>query len=201
MRRIAAALVLLLTLPARAADVEVGIHHVATMMTGDGTYDGAELEVELSRGFAASAEVFFSERVSTQLSATFINPVAVINPGDVDLNTISLDIYALSGRWHFAPEARLSGFAGGGVAFVSLGNLEERFDDRIEIEFDPETTFLVEAGLRYRFRPRIIFTGSLTYMPLEAESLVVRDGRPDVPLPERVSLDPVTLSLGAAWRF
>jgi outer membrane protein W len=195
------ALLVLLALPLRAAEVEVGIHHVATMMTGDGTYDGAELEVELSRGFAASAEVFFSERLSTQLAATFINPVAGIHPGDVDLNTISLDIYALSGRWHFAPEARFSGFAGGGVAFVSLGNLEERFDDRIEIEFDPETTFLVEAGLRYRFRPRIIFTGSLTYMPLEAESIVIRDERPDVPLPEQVSLDPVTISVGAAWRF
>jgi outer membrane protein W len=195
------ALLLLLSVPLHAAEVEVGIHHVGTMMTGDGAYGGAELEVELSRGFAASAEVFFSERISTQFAATFINPVAVINPGDVDLNTISLDIYAVSGRWHFAPDARLSGFAGVGAAFVSLGNLEERFDDRIEIEFDPETTFLVEAGLRYRFRPRIIFTGSLTYMPLEAESIVIRDERPDVPLPERVSLDPVTISLGAAWRF
>jgi outer membrane protein W len=195
------AVLFLLAFPLRAADVEVGIHHVATMMTGDGAYDGAELEVELSRGFAVSAEVFFSERVSTQLSGTFINPVAVINPGDVDLNTISLDIYAVTGRWHFAPEARLSGFAGGGVAFVSLGNLEERFDDRIELEFDPETTFLVEAGLRYRFRPRIIFTGSLTYMPLEAESIVIRDERPDVPLPERVTLNPLTVSVGAAWRF
>ncbi|HYK00844.1 MAG TPA: OmpW family outer membrane protein [Thermoanaerobaculia bacterium] len=195
------ALLILLTLPLRAADVEVGIHHVATMMTRDGTYDGAELEVEPSRGFAVSAEVFFSARVSTQLSATFVNPVAVINPGDVDLNTISLDIYAVTGRWHFAPQARLSGFAGAGAAFVSLGNLEERFDDRIELEFDPEATYLVEAGLRYRFRPRIIFTGSLMYMPLEAESIVIRDERPDVALPERVSLDPVTLSIGAAWRF
>jgi outer membrane protein W len=201
MKRLPVLLLVLLALPLHAADVEVGIHHVATLMTGDGAYDGAELQVEASRGFAASAELFFSERVSTQLAATFINPVAVIEPGDVDLNTISLDIYSLTGRWHFAPQSRFSAFAGGGVAFVSLGNLEERFDDRIEIEFDPETTFLVEAGLRYRLRPRFILTGALTYMPLEAESIVIRDERPDVPLPERVSLDPVTLSLGAAWRF
>jgi outer membrane protein W len=195
------AILLLLALPLHAADVEVGIHHVATMMTGDDAYDGGELDVELSRGFAATAEVFFSERLSTQFAATFVNPVAVINPGDVDLNTISLDIYSLTGRWHFAPQARFSGFAGGGVAFVSLGNLEERFDDRIEIEFDPEATFLIEAGVRYRLRPRIILTGALTYMPLEAESIVIRNERTDVTLPPRVSLDPVTLSIGAAWRF
>jgi outer membrane protein W len=195
------AVLLLLALPLYAADVEVGIHHVATVMTGEDAYDGGTLDVEVSRGFAASAEVFFSDRLSTQFAATFINPVAVINPGDVDLNTISLDIYSLTGRWHFAPAARFSAFAGAGAAFVSLGNLEERFDDRIEIEFDPETTFLAEAGVRYRVRPHIILTGALTYMPLEAESIVIRDARPGVALPPRISLDPVTLSLGAAWRF
>ncbi len=196
-----ALLAALVALPLHAADVEVGIHHVGTMMTGDGSYDGYELEVELSRGFAASAEWFFSERVSTQFSATFINPVAVINPGDVDLNTISLDTYALSARYHFAPASRFSYFAGAGVAYVSLGNLEERFDDRIEIEFDPQTTFLVEGGVRYRVHPRIALSAAMTYMPLEADSNVLRDERPGVSLPETISLDPLTLSAGASWRF
>ncbi|HEX8616997.1 MAG TPA: OmpW family outer membrane protein, partial [Thermoanaerobaculia bacterium] len=175
------AILLLLALPLGAAEIEVGAHHVGTIMTGDGEYAGSQLEVESSRGFAASAELFFSDRVSAHLAATFINPVAVINPGDVDLNTISLDIYSLTGRWHVAPQARFSPFAGAGAAFVVLGNLEERFDDRIEIEFDPQTTFLVEGGVRYRFRPRIAFTAALTYMPLEAESIILRDDRPEIP--------------------
>lgn len=196
-----ALLLALVTLPLHAADVEVGIHHVATMMTGEGSYDDFELEVELSRGFAASAEWFFSPRVSTQFSATFINPVAVINPGDVDLNTISLDTYAFAARYHFASASRFSTFAGAGVAYVSLGNLEERFDDRIEIEFDPQVTFLVEGGVRYRLHERIALSAALRYMPLEADSNVLRDERPGVTLPERISLDPLTLSVGAAWRF
>jgi outer membrane protein W len=195
------AFLLLLALPLRAAEIEVGVHHVGTIMTGEREYEGAQLEVESSRGFAASAELFFSDRVSTQLAATFINPVAVINPGDVDLNTISLDIYSLTARWHFAPQSRFSTFAGAGAALVALGNLEERFNDRIELEFDPQTTFLIEGGVRYRFRPRIAITAALTYMPLEADAIVIRDERPEIPLPERINLDPVTLSVGATWRF
>ena len=186
---------------ASAAEIEIGVHHVATMMNGESAFDGGDLDVRTSRGFAASAEVFWTPRVSTQLAGTFINPVAILNPGDIDLNTVSLDIYSLTARYHFAPDARFSPFAGGGAAFVSFGNLEERFADDILMELDPETALVAEAGVRYRFRPRIFFDLSLSYMPLEAETTVVRNNRPGVVLPSRVSFDPVTISAGAAWRF
>ena len=201
MKYATAALLFALALPLRAAGVELGIQHVATMMTGDGAYEGGVLDVETARGFGVNVELFLSEKLSTQLGATFINPVAIINPGDVDLNTISLDIYSLTARYHVAPRSRLSAFAGGGAAYVSLGNLEERFADNIELRFDPQTTVVVEAGLRYRFRPRLAIVASLAYMPLEAESIVIRDERPDVALPPLIALDPLTLSVGASWRF
>jgi len=193
-------LVLLLALPVAAADVEAGVQHVGTIMTGDSSFDGGELDVESSRGFAASAEVFWSERLSTRLAGTFINPVAVLNPGDVDLNTVSLDVYSASARWHFAPEHRFSAYAGAGVAYVSFGNLEERFADDLEMNLDPETALLAEAGVRYRFRPRLFFDLGVTYMPLEGEPVVIRNNR-NLPLPATIAFDPVTLSAGASWRF
>jgi outer membrane protein W len=194
-------LALLLAFPLYAADVEGRIGHVITRMTGQSEFDGGTLDLLTSRGFAASAEVFFSPRVSTQLAATFINPVAILNPGDIDLNTIGMDIWSASARWHFTPAARFSPFAGGGVAFVSFGNLEQRFADDIEMEVGEETAFFVEGGVRYRFRPRLFFDLTLSYMPLEGEVEVIRNARPDVVLPERVQFDPVTLSGGASWRF
>jgi outer membrane protein len=185
---------------ASAAEIEAGVHHVGTMMNGESTFDGGELDVRTSRGFTASAEVFWSERVSTQLAGTFINPVAILNPDDIDLNTVSLDIYSVRARYHFTPRARFSPYAGAGVAFVSFGNLEERFADDILMELDGEMAFLAEAGLRYRFRPRLFFDVSVSYMPLEGETEIVRNNR-SVALPSRVSFDPVTVSAGAAWRF
>jgi opacity protein-like surface antigen len=181
--------------------VEVGVHHVGTIMNGESAFEGGDLDVDTSRGFAASAEVFWTERVSTQFAGTFINPVAILNPGDIDLNTVSLDIYSATARYHFAPAARFSPFVGGGAAFVSFGNLEERFADDILMELDPEAAFLAEAGVRYRFRQRIFFDLTVSYMPLEAQTDVIRNNRPDVVLPARVSFDPVTISAGAAWRF
>ena len=194
-------LALLLAFPLYAADVEVGVHHAITMMTGESAFNGGDLDVQTSRGFAASAEVFFTPRISTQFAATFINPVAILNPGDIDLNTLGMDVYSASARYHFAPQRRFSAFAGAGAAFVSFGNLEQRFADDIEMEVDAETTFFVEGGVRYRFRPRIFFDLALSYMPLEGEVIVIRNVRTDVTLPERVPLDPVTLSGGVSWRF
>lgn len=186
---------------ATAAEIEAGVHHVGTVMNGDAAFEGGELDVQTSRGFAASAEVFWTDRVSTQFAGTFVNPVAILNPGDIDLNTVSLDIYSVTARYHFAPAARLSPFAGAGAAFVSFGNLEERFADDILMELDAETAFLAEAGVRYRFRPRIFINLTVSYMPLEAETEIVRNNRPGVVLPSRVALDPVTISAGASWRF
>jgi outer membrane protein len=186
---------------ASAADVEAGIHHVGTIMTGDAAFAGGELDVRTSRGFAASAEVFWTERISTQFAGTFINPVAILNPGDIDLNTVSLDIYSASARYHFTPAARFSPFVGAGAALVSFGNLEERFADDILLELDPRAALLAEAGLRYRFRSRIFLDLTVSYMPLEAETEVIRNNRPGVVLPDRVSFDPLTVSAGAAWRF
>lgn len=196
----------LLAVPLHAAEVEAGGHHVIVAPLGDGGFDGGEIDVKLSRGFAASAEVFWSERFSTNLAATFINPETILfpsspPPNDVDLGTLGLDTYSLTARYHFAPASRFSYYAGGGAAYVLIGNLEDRFGDDLEIEFDPETALVAEAGVRFRFRPRLFVTLNVAYMPLEAEAEVVLDDNTGLALPSTLALDPLTVSVGAAWRF
>ncbi|HYI11781.1 MAG TPA: OmpW family outer membrane protein [Thermoanaerobaculia bacterium] len=207
MRTAVTAILLLLAPQLYAADLELGIRHVATMMTGESAFDGGELDIASSRGFAATAELFVTERFSTQLAGTFINPETILFPTgglvtDVDLGTLGLDTYSLTARYHFAPQSRFSYFAGGGVAIVLIGNLEDRFGDDFELEYDPETTFIAEGGIRYRFYPRIYLDAAVSYMPLETEPATLKGAPPaGVTLPPRLSLDPVTLSVGAAWRF
>lgn len=178
---------LLLAAPLRAAGIEAGAAHVVVRPGENGN-----LEIEMSRGFGAHVEVFWSDALSTRAAATFINP-AVFTP-EVDLGTLGLDIWSAAARWHFAPRSRLSGFAGAGGALVAVGNLDDQFGDEVEVEFDAEVAPLLEAGLRYRIHPRIVLEMGATYIPLELEA-----GAPRVP--PTIAVDPLIVSAGAAWRF
>jgi outer membrane protein W len=203
--RIAFFVALVLAMPLRAADIELGIRHLSMWPRGERAFDGGELEIVSSRGFGATAEVFWTPRISTQLAATFVNPASFIfpttpPPNDLDLGTFGIDTYSLTARYHFMPDARFSPFAGTGVAMVLFGDLEDRFGDDIEMTYDRETAFLVEGGLRYRVFPRVMLDVAVSYMPLEATPNHVRNDT-NVALPASVKLDPLTVSAGAAWRF
>ena len=190
-----AVFLVLLALPALGADFEAGLRHVGVFAAGD---SGA-LDIALSRGFAATGEVFWTERVSTQFAASFVNPEAILEPANaepVDLGTLGLDVYSVTARYHFTPEARFSAFAGAGAAVVSIGNLDDQFGDDYEAEFESETTWLVEAGVRYRVLPRLFFDVGASYLPLGAQPERARG-----PVPAELNVDPVTVSIGAAWRF
>jgi outer membrane protein W len=186
MRRVFVLLLLFLAIPLRAAEVEAGGAHVLAK-----AHETGALDVETSRGFGAHVDVFWTDRVSTRASAVFLNPAAYLD--GIDLGTLGLDIYSATARVHFRPRSRLSAFVGGGAALVSVGNLDDQFDDEIEVEFDPETTFMAEAGLRYRIHPRIVIEASAAYLPLELEA--------PGPLPPAIAVDPLIVSVGAAWRF
>jgi outer membrane protein W len=203
--RIAFVLTLALAMPLHAAQLELGFRHLSMTPGGDGAFDGGELEIVSSRGFGATAEVFWTPRISTQLAATFLNPAAFVfpsnpPPNDLDLATLGIDTYSLAARYHFAPDRHLSAFAGAGGAIVILGNLDDRFADELEMTFDRETALLVEGGLRYRVFPNVILDAAISYMPLEAKANHVRN-ETTVRLPSSVKLDPLTISAGAAWRF
>ena len=206
MRNAILLLCILLTTSVHAAELAAGAQHVIGQAMGEERFDGGELTIEEGRGFAAFVDVFWSERFSTRAAATFINPVVVLfsdtpPPADVDLGTLGLDIYSATARVHFAPRARISTFAGAGGAVVVIGNLEDRFSDDLELVFDPEITFVVEGGVRYRVTPRITVELSAAYLPLEAKPDVLRANDPRIPLPATVSVDPLIVSVGASWRF
>ncbi len=193
--------VLLLAAPLHAADIEVGLQHVIAIPG-----DTGELNIATGRGFGAHLDVFWSDRVSTRVAAVLVNPAAILYPSDpppadVDLGTLGLDIYSATARFHVAPRARFSAFAGAGAALVTIGNLDDQFGDAVEIEFDQETALVAEAGVRYRVHPRIVFEASAVYVPLEIEGNVRRATDPRIVVPSPIGLDPVVVSVGAAWRF
>ena len=193
MRRASFLLLFLLAVPLHAAEIEAGGQHVIAIPS-----DTGELDIATSRGFGAHVEVFWTDRVSTRAGALFVNPAAILYPddpppNDIDLGTLGLDVFSLTARFHIGPNRRVSGFAGGGPALVIVGNLDDQFGDQIEIEFDRETTFVAEAGVRYRVLSHVYFEGVVAYLPLELEGVP--------PVPAKMAVDPVIVSVGAAWRF
>lgn len=200
MKRVVLALLAALALPLSAAELELGIRHLSMAPMGDGAFDGGELDIVTSRGFGATAEVFWTPRISTQLAGTFVNPAAFIHNANLDLGTFGIDTYSLTARYHFAPASRLSAFAGAGPAVVLFGDLEDRFGDDIEMTFDRETAVLVEGGVRYRVLPRVVLDLAVSYMPVDATPNAVRNDT-NIVLPDVVKVDPLTVSVGAAWRF
>jgi outer membrane protein W len=199
MRALALLTVLLLPICASAGEIEVGVHHVLAVSTGD----SGDLDVPMGRGFEATAELFFSPRVSAHASALFVNPEAILYPSsapgvDVDLGTIGIDLYSVSARYHLAAERRFSAFAGAGAALAVLGDLDDQFGPNVNAELEDEVTFFAEAGARYRFRPRLHLEFAAKYVPLETSPDVMRTS---YPLPDPIGLDPLIVSLGATWRF
>ncbi|HEX8173113.1 MAG TPA: OmpW family outer membrane protein [Thermoanaerobaculia bacterium] len=188
------ALLLLAATNVAGADFELGIRHVNTGFLGD----SGDLDVVMSRGFGATAEAFWTRRLSTELAVTLINPAAEQN--GVDLGTLGLQTWSLTARYHLRPDATLSPYAGGGAALAILGNLDDQFGEAVQFDFDRELVPLAELGLRYRVRPSIALDATISYMPLEATPHGTSSD-PRVALGSSVSLDPVTVSISAAWRF
>ena len=180
---------------------EIGIQHVGVVTTGD----TGDLDVPLGRGFAITGERWVSPEFSTALTATFVNPEAILfpsnpPPNDVDLGTIGLQTTSLTARWNFRSEEFFSAFAGAGPALVRIGNLDDQFGDAVEADFDTRLTFVIQGGVRFRPwdipGPALNLTAS--YTPLKAEPNVRKT---NVPLPGELALNPVTIGIGASWRF
>lgn len=195
MNRSLLTLILIAAMPLQAATLEAGIRHLSLSPMTE-----SDIDVVSSRGFAATAEVFWTPHVSTQFAGTFVNPAAFLEPDDFDLGTLGMDIYSAGARWHFAPARRWSPFAGAGVALVTFGDLEDRFGEDLAIEVGNETTFFAEAGLRYEIVPNLFLDAAVSYMPLEA-SLTTGQNDTSRIIPSTLPLDPMTVSVGAAWRF
>jgi outer membrane protein W len=183
---------------AQRRPIEAGIQHVAGSY-GTTRFGSGRVELPMSRGFAATAEVFWTPRVTTHFAATFVNPEAFLyTPAETDLGTVGINVASAVVRYHFRPNARLSGFAGAGAAYASLGNLDDRFGDGVEASLDPQLTWTATAGLRYHVTQRLTLEAGAMYLPLQPKLKVAKT---NTPLPRELSLDAVTVSIGATWRF
>jgi outer membrane protein W len=143
--------------------------------------------------FGISYNRYWTRGLSTKFDATgFAADLEVVDIGPGGATTageFSMGALSAQMQYHFLRGRRLSPYFGAGLAFVNT-----RFNDTPagDIEADDTVTGIASAGVDLNLGRRWAITGDATYMPHQ----------PEFPAgPVSLDLDPLTLSLGAKFRW
>jgi outer membrane protein W len=142
--------------------------------------------------FGVSYNRYWTRGLSTKFDATGyaaelqvvdIGPGGLTSAGDFEMSA-----YSAQFQYHFLRGQRFSPYFGGGLAYVIT-----RFTDTPagDLDADNAVTGIAGAGVDLNLGRRWAITGDATYMPHEAEFGTV----------ETIDLDPLTLSVGAKFRW
>lgn len=186
MRRLFPFLILLLSLPlaAQTRDNEIG---VAIGYADMGDFGDAGT-------FGLSVSHYFRGNLSWELElvgfGAELTAVDVGPGGDPDSGAGDFEMGVLSAsvQYHWLRNARLSPYAGAGIAFVNTELVDTPFGD---FEADRAITGLASAGVHLNLSSRWALAGDVTYMPHTAEF----NGA------ETIDADPLTLSAGVKFRW
>ncbi|MDQ3283195.1 MAG: outer membrane beta-barrel protein [Acidobacteriota bacterium] len=175
-------------------------------VTGGGSFedlsDPADIDVDADIGYGASANIFFSDRISLEVALSRVSPEARVRRRAVGGATGNIDIMPLTGvlQWHFAPNGFIDPYVGAGAAYVLFDNFDANGVSNIDrIDFDDDVGLAINAGLGIKLGGRLALVVDGKYVPLEANARAVNvtgsgtEGRVDV--------SPIILSAGLSLRF
>jgi outer membrane protein W len=204
----AAVLALFLSTPVFAQrSFDLGVNYVWFDPTGAGEFDDIdETEFDFddaATGYGASANIFFGDRISAEFAIANVNAEATARrraigggTGDVDMMPITAVL-----QFHFAPNAFIDPYIGGGAAYVLFDDFESQGVSNIDrIDIEDDVGFAVNAGVGFRLGGRFGANIDAKYIPLEANATAVNitnggaaEGRFDV--------SPIIISAGVSLRF
>jgi outer membrane protein len=172
--------------------------------TSEGTFDSSDptdIEFDGSTGFGVAANIFWTNRISTELAIsrssaeTQLRRRAVGSTGgDVELTPVSAVL-----QFHLAPNATFDPYIGGGVAYVLFGDVDDVDNNISRIDFEDDYGFVINGGVGIRIGSRLGLTLDAKYVPLESAARAVFVTGPDVE--SDIEISPVILSAGVTLRF
>ena len=165
----------------------------------------ASIEFEPRIGYGISFNRYFGDHLSAEVAAQRLNADAEfrISAGGLgtsfDVGSTELMVYTAVLQWHFAAsDARIAPYVGAGAALA--GGTFEFAGDFLEpgeptsVDFENETTFVVNAGIDVRLSPAFAIGVDAKYVPVEA---VEEDGLEE----EALDINPLVLAAGIKLRF
>lgn len=205
-------LVSLAAVPAFAQSRSVDLTGYVSWMdpSGDNTIvddpDGSiDLNFDADQGFGLALDVFWSNRISTELAVMKFSPEAAFegSGGFEDLIAGDLDMMPITAalRFHFAPESRFDPYLGAGVGYILFDEIDSSNLDDIDIgalDVDDDYGFLLNAGFSFDITPNFAIVGDAKYVPVESSINAV--GADDAEAID-LEINPLILSAGISFQF
>lgn len=173
---------------------------------GEETSDLEDIEFDSERGWGASVNVYWSNRLSTEFALSIVEPdLRVDDPiRGRAVFTEPLEMMPVTAvlQYHFLGSNRLDPYIGVGAGYVIFQDIEGA-DDVSEIEFErvdfeDDIALVANAGLRIGFTQSLGIYLDAKYMPLDATAVVVEGGFGEE---QRVNVDPLILAAGLSFSF
>lgn len=174
---------------------------VATSQVDETRDDDVLVTFDDARGFGISLNQYFGS-FSGELAATALTQSGKITADgvdDIDIGDLDLLPITATLQYHFAKDARISPYIGGGLAYILADDLSSDELDAIEIgtvEIDDELTYAAQAGLDINFTPRFAIGVEAKYIAFTPESATAGDDEP-----VDLELNPIIFSAGVKLRW
>lgn len=161
--------------------------------------EDVDFNFDSDQGFGIGLNVFWSNRISTEFTASKFSPEAAFE-GPVDFGNSSLDMIPITAtlQFHFAPDARIDPYIGAGVAYVLFDEFDSDNLDELDlgaIDVDDDYGFVLNAGLSFDITPNFAILGDIKYVPVESD--ISASGL----APSTLEINPLIISAGASFQF
>ncbi len=207
---VAAALALILAPPA-FADRTFDLSGFVTWVdpNSEGTFDSPtdEIDVDLGdeMGYGASVNIFFTDRISTELSVSQVDSSfglnarrRAVNVSDGEFNMIPITGVV---QFHFAPDGVIDPYIGAGGAYIVFGDVTGDNAGNLAIDdIDSDDLGLVlNAGVGVRLGQRFGLFGDVKYIPVGSAARGVLNDAAGTETD--IEISPIIVSAGIQIRF
>lgn len=196
----------LIALPMSAqSGIDIGVWAVSTTLQGDNVIndvDDIEIEFDEEIGYGVTADVFWTDLISTEIGLYGLKSDSTMVLGFLDetVNLGSLDIMpvTLTLRLHFGGD-RFDGYVGAGGVYAMFENLRSsdlELGGTEHLDIDDETGWLANAGFSVRITNSLAIGVDAKWIPLD---VTVEDDQELEAID--LELDPLMISGGLLLRF
>jgi outer membrane protein W len=206
---------LLLSFPLFAQDRVIDISAFGTFVypsgrsgfqAGDPLSDLESIELETDQGYGAAVNVFWSNRISTEIAASLVNPELILSrPADGAETRGSLDMIPLTAvlQFHFFGARRIDPYVGIGGGYIIFDDIQDSDDvgdiDFERIDFANDVGLVANAGLKIGLSANLGLYVDAKYIPLRAAATPVFTG--GTGREREIEIDPLILAAGISFSF
>jgi outer membrane protein len=206
-------LALVSAVPMLAQDRAFDLTAFATYVdpNSEGTFNSADPNQPLNvnfdgdLGYGVSANIFFGDKISTEFAVSRVEPQARYRNRVVNVTADGVEMMPITAvvQYHFAPNGFIDPYVGAGAAYVLFSDVDSvgDIDDSgvSKIDFKDDAGLAINAGLSFRFSPRVALNIDGKYVPISssATATLVGGGSSET----KIDINPVMFSAGLQFRF